>query len=96
MKSYAEKFIETPEGFRHFQQERLVFWATERICELMDEQGLNQKELARRLGKSQSYVSKLLNGGELRLRALSDVFLILGRTIHLTDMDKEDFNLNDP
>lgn len=45
-----------------------LFWAedaktdfTEEIVRLMEEQGVNKKELARRLGTSQSYITKVLN-----------------------------------
>ena len=41
----------------------LMIEITEKFCERMDELGLSQTELARRIGKTQPYVSKILNRG---------------------------------
>jgi len=53
-----------------------------RIHELKDEQGLTQKELAEAVGKTPSYVSRVLGGGvNLTLETISDFEEALGAEI---------------
>jgi transcriptional regulator with XRE-family HTH domain len=69
-----------------WHQERTIFEATERICALMDVTGVTRSELADRLGKTRSHVTQLLDGQtNMRLRTLSDVFVALGRAVHIVD-----------
>src|SRR4051812_37073738 len=83
-KTEIERFVEDPEGMKLFQQERAILEATMRICEAMKEQGVSRSQLAQKLGKSKGYVSQLLDGQQnMTLRTLSDVFLVLGRAVHL-------------
>lgn len=61
------------------EQERLILDATELVYELMEDEGLNQRELAKRLGKSKGFVSQVLNGKRnMTLRTLADLFHVLG------------------
>ncbi|CAN5895766.1 hypothetical protein BH23PLA1_BH23PLA1_24570 [soil metagenome] len=81
-----QKIASSPERMQEFQRERLVTEVQELICEVMDTQGVSQAELARRLGKSPPYVSKLLRGGSnMTLRTISDIFHALSRTLRVVD-----------
>ena len=78
-----DRLTSTPEGLRTWHQERSIFETTEMICELMDEQCVNRAELARRLGTTKSYITKLLDGSvNMTLRTISDVFVVLGYEFH--------------
>jgi transcriptional regulator with XRE-family HTH domain len=85
-KSLSEEITKTDEGMLTWQQERIIFEVTERICELMEAQEVSRAELASRLGTTKGYISQLLDGtANMTLRTLSDVFLRLGRSIHVDD-----------
>lgn len=82
----SERITKTPKGMEAWQQERVIFEVTERICELMDRQGISRADLAGRLGTTRGYVTQLLNGNtNMTLRKISDVFLVLGRQFHPDD-----------
>jgi transcriptional regulator with XRE-family HTH domain len=64
---------------RLLEEERLILDATELIYELMERESINQKELARRLGKSKGFVSQVLNGSRnMTLRTFADLLGVLG------------------
>lgn len=72
------------EHSRLLQQEQLILDVTERILELLDNEGVTQSDLAERLGKSRSHVSQILNGRRnLTLRTLSDVGHALDHRVQL-------------
>jgi plasmid maintenance system antidote protein VapI len=74
-----------PKEMRLFQQERTILEATELICEMMESEDLNRSDLAKRLGKSKSHVSQLLDGKKnMTLRTISDMFTAMNRTIHFS------------
>jgi transcriptional regulator with XRE-family HTH domain len=76
---------ESTSGRRILEQERLIVEVTETIAGLMADQNLSRSELATRIGKSRSFVTKLLGGtNNFTLRTLGDVFMALGRSAHLT------------
>lgn len=78
---FSDKIAASPERMKGFQRERLETEVTESICQLMEEQGLTRADLARRLGKSRAYVTKLLReGNNMTLNTVSDVFFALGRS----------------
>ncbi|HBR4159741.1 TPA: helix-turn-helix transcriptional regulator, partial [Klebsiella pneumoniae] len=53
---------------------RLVFNTTEDILLAMQDQGVTQSTLAKKLGKSKSYVSQLLDGTRnMTLKTLADI-----------------------
>lgn len=77
--THRESILSDPEIRRIYEQELLFGEATETISGLMISLGLTQRELARRLGVSESRVSQLLSGAEnLTLRTLADVGWALG------------------
>jgi antitoxin component HigA of HigAB toxin-antitoxin module len=58
---------------RLLEQESLILEATEMIEELLEESGVNRKELAEKLGRSKGFVSHILAGDRnMTLRTLSD------------------------
>jgi len=82
---WIERLRESEEGRRLIEQERLIMQATEAIAALLEEQGVSRAELARRIGKSSAFVTKLLRGNNnFTLRTLSDVFFALNRSAHLS------------
>jgi len=57
----------------------------ERVANLLHDRGWSQRTLARHLGKSESYVSRLLAGGQnLTLRTLAELEVAFGEPIVLT------------
>lgn len=86
MKTISEQIASTEEGLQAWHQERAIFETTERICELLGEAKLTRSQFAEALGKSKGYVTQLLDGQtNMTLRTISDAFLALGRSVHITD-----------
>lgn len=84
--SLSHRITSSPHGMRVWQQERVISDVTERVCELMSQQGVNRSQLADRLGKTKGYVTHLLRGdANLTLRTVSDVYLALGRQFEPSD-----------
>src|SRR5271165_1248505 len=76
------KLMDDPIEKRLARQEQLIFDATELISRAMNEQKLSRAELARKLGKSKSYVTQVLRGRtNLTLRSLADFADVLGYTV---------------
>ncbi len=64
---------------KNFQRERLEVETTELICQLLAERDVSRSELGRRLGRSRSYVTKILrDGSNMTMRTISDIFFALG------------------
>lgn len=82
---WIEGLESSESGRRALEQERLIMQATEAIASLMHEQRLTRAELARRIGKSSAFVTKVLRGdNNFTLRTLSDLLFALDRSAHLT------------
>lgn len=63
---------------RAFAREELIYNVTEDILLAMENRKVTQQELARRLGKSRSFVSQVLNGTRnMTLGSLSDICFAL-------------------
>lgn len=76
---------ETPESRRHYEQERLIVWATEVLAEGIEESSLSRREIADLLGTSKSHISQALSGGRnLTLRTISDIAWATGHRICIT------------
>jgi transcriptional regulator with XRE-family HTH domain len=76
-------------------REELIFNVTEDLLVLMERMEVSKKELARRLGRSKSYVTQLLNGARnMTLGTLSDICFALdvAPRINLLDGDGGDFS----
>ncbi len=82
----VERLTKTREGMRLYQQERAIQELTDLLCEVMDEEDVSRAELARRLGKTPSYITQLLDGrANMTIRTISDVLHALNRTVHFQD-----------
>lgn len=77
---FADEEFEFPEvSDREMACERLLFNTTEDIILAMQDSGINQSELASKLGKSKPYISQLLDGTRnMTLKTLSDISFALG------------------
>ena len=84
--SVSERVAKSPERMKHFQSVRLEMEITELLCELMNKQGVSRADLARRLGTSPPYVTKVLRGQtNMTLKTVSDCFFALGRSVRIVD-----------
>lgn len=62
-----------------FAKEELVYNVTEDLLVILEDMDISKKELARRLGKSRSYVTQILSGSRnMTLGSLSDICFALG------------------
>jgi hypothetical protein len=78
------KRMDDPEEKRLYQQEQLLFDATELISKLMEKEGVSRSDLAKRIGKSKAYVTQVLRGqSNMTLRTLSDLSYALGYAVAL-------------
>ncbi|MCD4785381.1 MAG: helix-turn-helix transcriptional regulator [Candidatus Eremiobacteraeota bacterium] len=76
--------IERWENDPEYQTEILLLDLNERICEWMEKQGVNRAELARRLGKSRAYITRMLNGKpNLTIGSLVKVASALGVKVEI-------------
>jgi plasmid maintenance system antidote protein VapI len=56
----------------------------EDVCVLMEKQGVSRAELARRLGTSRAYITKLLGGNaNFTLETMTKVAMALGAAVHV-------------
>ena len=70
--AWIERQTRTPEARRRYEQERLILWTSEAICEAMEEQGLDRAAVAGKLGTSRANVTQLLSGSRnMTLRSLA-------------------------
>jgi transcriptional regulator with XRE-family HTH domain len=84
--SVYDRASSSPEQMRRFQSARLEMEITELICELLEKQQVTRAELAKRLGTSQPYITKILRGNtNLTLKTISDIFFALGRSVRIVD-----------
>ncbi|HVG10950.1 MAG TPA: helix-turn-helix transcriptional regulator [Thermoanaerobaculia bacterium] len=83
--------LEKYRRFIHEAQASVDYWADipisefgEDVCRLMEEQGVSRAELARRLGTSRAYVTKLLGGNaNFTLQTMAKVAMALGAAVHV-------------
>jgi len=62
-----------------FAREQLVYNVTEDLLIVLEDLNINKKELARRLGKSKSYITQILSGSRnMTLGSFSDICFVLG------------------
>jgi len=75
--------VESLEGRKVFNQERLITSVTERLLEIMEEKGISQRHLAKILKVKPPRVSKMLSGNSnITLRTLADLGTALDVEIH--------------
>jgi transcriptional regulator with XRE-family HTH domain len=88
--SLEEKLERWDRMFKEAEQ-TVDYWLEGAILEftiglgrLMDEQGVSRAELARRLGTSRAYVTKLLGGNaNFTLETMTKVAMALGSAVHV-------------
>jgi transcriptional regulator with XRE-family HTH domain len=62
----------------------------EDVWRLMEEQKVSRAELARRLGTSRAYVTKLLGGNaNFTLQTMAKVAMVLGAQVHIHVADRQ-------
>ncbi len=67
-----------------FVFEGVLLDVNERVCQLMERKSVSRAELARRLGKSRAYVTRLLNGlPNVTLKTLTQIAIALGEGIEV-------------
>lgn len=75
---------------RALAREDLIYNVTEDLLVLMERLDVSKKELARRLGRSKSYVTQLLSGARnMTLGTLSDVCFALDTAPRITLLDDD-------
>ena len=92
MRRHAVDRSEAAAPWRPDERERLASRTAERIRETMDEVGLSQADVARRLETSRANVSALLSGDRnMSLNTVADLAFALGRrvTIDLVPLPQE-------
>ena len=81
---------------RAFARERLVYNVTEDILVALEDRGVSKKELARRLGKSRSYVTQILSGARnMTLGSLSDICFALNIVPELNFVTENEFGIHE-
>jgi len=96
----SEALKKNLERYRQFLEEArqsVDFWVdgpitefAEDIWRLMEEQKVSRAELARRLGTSRAYVTKLLGGNaNFTLQTMTKVAMALGATVHVHVADQK-------
>ena len=66
-----------------FNRERVKEEAAFGIYSLMESQGVSRAELARRIGRNRSFITKVLGGSHnLTIGTLGDLYFALGRALH--------------
>jgi AraC-like DNA-binding protein len=71
---------------RLYQRERTILEVTELICKVMNNQNISRADLAKRTGKSRSYITQLLNGTNMTVRTISDVLFAMGCELKLNSV----------
>lgn len=76
---YKNNFNFSSAEEKAFAREDIVYNVTEDLLVILEDMNISKKELARRLGKSRSYVSQILSGSRnMTLGTLSDICFALG------------------
>lgn len=81
-RGFADLFREA-ESHSDFWEEQAIITFTEDMCLAMERVGISKAELARRLGTSQAYVTKILRGNaNFTLRTMARIALALDSELH--------------
>lgn len=84
-----EKFKNDPEFIAH----GVILEFTEKIVTIMKEQNINRTELAKKLGVSKAFITKLLNGNpNLTIKSMVSIANILGCELNI-DLYPEGFEI---
>ena len=64
---------------KSYAREELSYNVTEDILVILEDMGISKTDLAKRLGKSRSYVTQILSGSRnMTIGTLSDICFVLG------------------
>ena len=89
MKTRHEVLMQDPEYRKLYAIEGLVTDAAEFVARLMEEQGVNKAELARRIGKSRAWVTRLLSGSaNMTMRTFAELVYALGAEAQIVRKDR--------
>lgn len=84
------QFFEEAQKSVHFWVDGPITEFAEDIWRLMEEQNVSRAELARRLGTSRAYVTKLLGGNaNFTLETMTKVAMAFGCTVHVHVADQK-------
>jgi plasmid maintenance system antidote protein VapI len=84
------QFLETARASVDYWVDGPITEFAEDIWRLMEEQKVSRAELARRLGTSRAYVTKLLGGNaNFTLQTMTKVAMALGSTVHVHVADQK-------
>jgi DNA-binding transcriptional regulator YiaG len=82
---WLERQARDEESKRLYEQERLITWIGEAIAAALEDSGMTRAELARKLGTSRAYVTRVLQGSpNLTLRSLADLAWALGSRVSVS------------
>lgn len=89
-KTLFDQYMSDPANMRMFEQERAICEVTNLIENVMARHNVTRAELAAKLGKSESWVTQLLDGESHKIiRTVADVFAVLGYELHFSDKPTE-------
>ncbi len=84
MKKKYRDFLKKAKESPVYWEEVLILELTEDIWKLMQEKKLSQRKLAKKLGTSEAYISKVLNGSEnLSIKSIVKLALALNAAPHI-------------
>jgi len=79
-----KKMQEDPELEKFYYEQKIILEITEKISQIMFDKKISKKELATRLGKSQSYVTRFLDGTcKMDLKTIINIFYALDYRIEM-------------
>ena len=91
-KWFKEKLDEFKDDVE-FYTEEIILDFTEKIVTVMEEMGINRAELARKLGVSKAFITKLLNGNpNLTIKTMVSLAKTLDRDLNI-DLGPEGFEV---
>ncbi len=78
MSTTFENLLAQPENRKIYEQERILLDTTELLATVMHQRKISRAELAKRVGKSKSFITQVLRGDQnLTLRTIADLFFAL-------------------
>jgi transcriptional regulator with XRE-family HTH domain len=81
--TWVDSVLKSERQRRLFNRDRVKEEAAIGVYELMEHNGISRAELARRIGRSRSYVTKVLSGSHnVTLETLADLYFAMGRALH--------------
>src|SRR5436190_12093848 len=88
LESYRQMFAEAETSVDYWLAGPVTDF-TEDLCRLMEEKGITRAELARRIGSSRAYITKLLGGNaNYTLTTMVKLAMAVGGAIHIHISDQ--------